>query len=53
LIFDEFVRGNPTFWVPPPQFWSIFGSSRTKPSFCESAASKEPRSGLVARIEVV
>ena len=19
--------------VPPPQFWSIFGSSRTKPSF--------------------
>jgi len=24
---------NTAFWLPPPQFGSIFGSSRTKPSF--------------------
>ena len=37
LFPGEYHRGPVSlfqdFWLSPPQFWSIFGSSRTKPSF--------------------
>ena len=33
LPLQSVVSPREDFWLPPPQFGSIFGSSRTKPSF--------------------